>query len=57
MDKHSFPATRNLAVDILKMDNQQRHGMANSAQCYVAAWMGGVWGKWIHVCIWLSPHC
>ena len=28
----------------------------NSAQCYVAAWMGGeFWGEWIHVYAWLSP--
>ena len=27
----------------------------NSAQCYVAAWMGREFGEeWIHVCIWLS---
>ena len=31
--------------------------MWNSAQCYVAAWMGGGWlvGEWIHVYVWLSP--
>ena len=29
----------------------------NSAQCYVAAWMGGEpGGEWIQVCIWLSRH-
>ena len=28
----------------------------NSAQCYVAAWMGGqLERKWIHVYVWLSP--
>ena len=28
----------------------------NSAQCYVAAWVGGEsGGEWIHVYIWLSP--
>ena len=28
----------------------------DSAQSYVAAWMGGEFGgKWIHVYIWLSP--
>ena len=28
----------------------------NSAQCYVAVWMGGgVWGEWIHVHVWLGP--
>ena len=28
----------------------------NSAQCHVAAWMGGEFGgEWTHVCVWLSP--
>ena len=28
----------------------------NSAQCYVAAWMGGEFGgEWIPVYVWLSP--
>ena len=28
----------------------------NSAQCYVAAWMGGEFmGEWIQVYVWLSP--
>ena len=27
----------------------------NSAQCYVATWMGGKLGEWIHVFVWLSP--
>ena len=28
----------------------------NSAQGYVAAWMGGDFGgEWIHVYVWLSP--
>ena len=28
----------------------------NSAQCYLAAWMGGEFGgDWIHVYVWLSP--
>ena len=28
------------------------HDTGNSAQCYVAAWMGGHFGgEWIHVCI------
>ena len=28
----------------------------DSAQCYVAAWMGAEFGgEWIHVYIWLSP--
>ena len=28
----------------------------NSAQCYMAAWMGGELGReWIHIYVWLSP--
>ena len=28
----------------------------NSAQCYVAIWMGGEFGgEWIHAYVWLSP--
>ena len=28
----------------------------NSAQCFVAAWMGGEFGQeWKQVCVWLSP--
>ena len=28
----------------------------NSALCYVAAWMGGGFGReWIHVYVWMSP--
>ena len=30
--------------------------IGNSAQCYVAAWMGGEFGEeWIHVYVWSSP--
>ena len=30
----------------------------NSAQCYVAAWIGGEFGgEKIHVYVWLSPFC
>ena len=40
----------------LKMDNEQRptvYSTRNSAQCYVAAWLGGreFRGEWIHVCV------
>ena len=32
------------------------YGPWNSAQCYVAAWMGGDFGgEWMHVYIWLNP--
>ena len=28
----------------------------NSAQCYLAVWMGGEFaGQWMHVYVWLSP--
>ena len=28
----------------------------NSAQCYMAPWMGGEFvGEWIHIYVWLSP--
>ena len=31
------------------------YSTGNSAQCYVAAWMGGDFKeKWIHVYVWLS---
>ena len=32
------------------------HSPGNSAQCHVAAWMGGEFGgEGIHVYVWLSP--
>ena len=32
------------------------YSTGNSAQCYVAAWMGGEFGgEWIHVSVGLSP--
>ena len=32
------------------------YSTGHSAQCYVAAWMGGEFGgEWIHVYVWLSP--
>ena len=32
------------------------YSIGNSAQCYVAARMGGEFGgEWIHVHVWLSP--
>ena len=32
------------------------YSTGNSAQCYVAAWMGGEFrGEWIQVYVWLSP--
>ena len=42
---------------IFKTDYQQGPTVeqGNSAQCYVAARMGGQFeGEWIHVCMWLS---
>ena len=32
------------------------YNTGNSAQCYVAAWIGGEFeAEWIHVYLWLSP--
>ena len=32
------------------------YSTGNTAQCYVAAWIGGEFGgEWIHVYVWLSP--
>ena len=32
------------------------YSTGNSAQCYMAAWMGGEFGgEWIHVHVWLGP--
>ena len=32
------------------------YSIRNSAQCYVAAWIGGEFGEaWIHVYVWLNP--
>ena len=32
------------------------YSTGNSAQCYVAVWMGGEFGgEWIQVYVWLSP--
>ena len=34
----------------IKMENQQKPTVQDSAQCYVPAWMGGgLQGEWIHV--------
>ena len=50
---------RELGIDtytllyLKRVTNEDR----NSAQCYVAAWMGGESeGEWIHAYVWLS-HC
>ena len=44
-------------LSIFKMDNKALlNSTGNSAQCHVAAWMGGAFGgEWMHECIWLSP--
>jgi len=32
------------------------YSTGNSAQCYMAAWMGREFGReWIHIYVWLSP--
>ena len=43
---------------VFKVDHQQGPTVStgNSAQCYVAAWMGEEFGgEWTHVYAWLSP--
>ena len=42
---------------VFNMENQQGPaGTGKSAQCHVAAWMGGKFGgEWIHECVSLSP--
>ena len=50
----------NVHTAIFKMDNNKDLlcSKGKSAQCYVAAWMGGKFrGEWIHVYVyvWLSP--
>ena len=45
-------------ISVLKMDNQQGPTVStgNSAQCYMAAWMGGEFGgERIHVSAWMRP--
>ena len=37
-------------------NNDLLYSTWNSAQCYVADWMGGKFGgEWIHVYVWLHP--
>ena len=39
-----------------KTNKDLLYSTKNSAQYYVAAWMGGEFGgEWIHVYVWLSP--
>ena len=47
-------------TDIFEMDNQQgpTYNTEDSAQCYVAAWMGGEFGEeWILVYVWTESLC
>ena len=50
---------KSLPQDAEQSKNTVQKGLEhtwNSAQCYVAAWMGGEFGgEWIHVYLWLSP--
>ena len=50
MDMYTLPYLRWITnKDLL-------YGTWNSAQRYVAGWMGGEFGgEWIHVYIWLNP--
>ena len=37
-------------------NNDLLYNTGNSALCYVAAWMGGEFGReWMYVYVWLSP--
>ena len=37
-------------------DKDLLYSTGNSAQCCVAAWMGGEFGgEWIHIYVWLNP--
>ena len=37
-------------------NNDLLYNTGNSALCYVAAWMGGEFGReWMHVYVWLNP--
>ena len=39
-----------------KTNKDLLYSTGNSAQCDVAAWMGGEFrGEWIHAYVWLSP--
>ena len=57
--KNASKTKKNIAYTaVFKMDNQQvlLYSTENSAQCHVAAWMGGEFrGEWIYVSVWLSP--
>lgn len=42
---------------IFKLDDPQGllYSAGNSAQCYMATWVGGESrGEWMHACVWLS---
>ena len=47
----------NIHINIYKIINKDLlYSTGNSAQCYVAAWMGGGFrGEWMHVHVWLNP--
>ena len=48
MDRHTL-------LYLKWITNKDLYSTGNSAQCYVAAWMGGEFaGEWIHVYVWLS---
>ena len=64
-DQTNSPGTRVRPLTSLECLSQHQvadvpvqllNSTGNSAQCYVAAWMGGEsGGEWIHVYVWLSP--
>ena len=45
-----------LYTSFFKMNNHALYNTGNSAECFVAAGMGGTFqGEWIYVHVWLSP--
>ena len=52
-----FGMDRHTLLYIKWITNKQLlYSTGNSAQCCVAAWMGGdCGGEWIHVHVWMSP--
>ena len=58
--KNASKTKKNIAYTaVFKMDNQQvlLYSTENSAQCHVAAWMGGEFrGEWIHLYMYIHVY-
>ena len=51
-----FQALVSKKANMWRANKDLLYSTGDSAQCYVAAWMGGEFGgEWIHVYIWLNP--